>query len=349
MTTKIDRINSAYSRLRISGLTVQPSPDDIVLSLNRLEEMMYEFEYTRNMCMDYNFEEFPDPNSLTNVIAPFWSMIDTNLAVRLAPDFGKVVPIELMRQASGAYSSTSGAIAVRNQNELQYPRRMPLGSGNNYRFNRFQRFQHPGRLPPNECATHKMLVGEINDYQESFRAYLKSTETIDSYTIVSDVSLIIVSSANADPYIDYRIQANQLSTQGTWQQVKITITTNLGRVETRLINFEIERAVTVGSTGDDPPVPLPCDDEQQIVTVTGDYLVKKEDDIVSVTGPAIVTLHPALSAIKQVTIKSVLGGGVVMLLPDAVDTNGIDALASKTINPNASLTVFPVELGWQVS
>ena len=65
MTTKADRINSAYSKLRISGLTVDPSPEDLSLALMTFENMMSELEMGRNICMDYNFEVDPDPNSIT--------------------------------------------------------------------------------------------------------------------------------------------------------------------------------------------------------------------------------------------------------------------------------------------
>ncbi len=39
---KVDILNDAYSKIRISGLTVTPTPPDLELSLNRLESMMSE-------------------------------------------------------------------------------------------------------------------------------------------------------------------------------------------------------------------------------------------------------------------------------------------------------------------
>ncbi len=246
MQTKIEVINDAYSRLRISGLTVQPSPALTSKALSRQEQMMAEFELTRNMCMGYNFEVSPDPNSLTNVILPYHNMTALNLAMRLVPDLNKQVPPELSTEANAALTSVSSALASRNVREIQYPRRMPVGSGNSFRYNRFQRWQHPQPLPPNNCATNTIIVNDVNDYEESFKAYLDDNETIASYQITSDNSLIIVSSANNDPLITYRIQANSPSTLGTWQQVQIVITTSAGRVQTRLINFNIEHPNAVG-------------------------------------------------------------------------------------------------------
>jgi len=39
---KVDRLSAAYSKLRISGLTVDPNPSDLELALNELENMMAE-------------------------------------------------------------------------------------------------------------------------------------------------------------------------------------------------------------------------------------------------------------------------------------------------------------------
>lgn len=245
MTIKIDRINDAYSQLRISGITVQPSPGDVRIALSRLENMMAEF-FSRGICVNYNFEPNPDPSSLTNVVQAYWHMISTNLAIRLIPDFNKQAPPMLLAQASSSLSNASGRVAMDNARQVQYPRRMARGSGNTLRFNRWQRFQRPTKLPPNQCPTNKLIVDDVNDYQESFRAYLDDTETIASFTISVDPGLTLISSTNNDPIIDYRIRADDDSTQGVWQQVKIIITTSTGRVATRIINFEVVTNDTVG-------------------------------------------------------------------------------------------------------
>lgn len=247
MTTKIDRINGAYSQMRISGLTVQPTPEDTEIALDRLENMMAEFE-GRNICLDYNFELEPDPNSLINVKRTFWHMIETNLAIRLVPDFNKIVPQTLINQANSSFSTASGNIAAQKMKEVDYPRRMPRGSGNTLRFNRWQRYQRPQELPPTSCETNDIIIGDINDYVESFRAYLNDAETIASFTIEADPGLELQSNSNDDPVISYRVKALDNSTQGVWQQVKIVVTTSSGRKETRKISFQILPNVTVGSS-----------------------------------------------------------------------------------------------------
>ena len=245
MTTKSETINDAYSQLRISGLTVIASPKDNEKALGRLEDMAEELE-GRNMCMDYNFEEEPDPNSQMGTPKKFNQMFKTNLAIRLAADFGKVIPQSLMTLASSAMSSASSFIAAANIHQVQPSRRSPIGSGN-HRNTRYRRFQNPDPLPPNQCATNKLLIGNTQDYVETFDIYL-GTETIASFEITADSGITIVTSSNTDTAVSYRINAADNSTQGIWQQVKIVILTDSARIETRLINFEVTASAIVGGS-----------------------------------------------------------------------------------------------------
>ena len=243
MTLKSETINDAFSQLRISGLTVIASPKNNATALRRLETMASELE-GRNMCMGFNFEEEPDPNSQMGIARKFEYMFETNLALRLAVDFGKVIPQSLSALASSSMSSASSSVAAENIRQVQPSRRNPLGSGN-HRNTRYRRYQYPDPLPPNECATNELFISNTQDYVEPFDVYL-GEETISSYVISADPGLTIVSDSNNDTSVSYRITAVDNSTQGIWQQVKIVITTNSDRVETRLINFEISDSVTVG-------------------------------------------------------------------------------------------------------
>ena len=64
---------------------------------------------------------------------------------------------------------------------------------------------------------------------------------ISSYTIEADTGLTIVSDSNEDPDINYQISAvgNDGISSDALLQVKIIITTDTGRVTTRIINFEL--------------------------------------------------------------------------------------------------------------
>ena len=240
MTLKSEIINGAYSRIRVSGLTVQATPNDTALALDRLEDFAEELK-AYNICIGYNFEADPDINSEAGIERKFKSLLEANLAVRVLSDFGKEIPQSLGLLASGTLSSAASITASESIQEVQYSRRMPVGSGNS-RSDSYRRYYVTNDLLPNECATHIIKIGEISDFVENFQTYLAG-EAISAYTITADSGLSIVSDSNDDPLISYRIEA--LTNTSVWQQVKITITTDTGRVEIRVINFEVQSVPTV--------------------------------------------------------------------------------------------------------
>ena len=183
MALKSEHIEDAYSQLRISGITVIPSPELQAKALNRLENMMAKF-YGRNMCLGYNFEQTPDLSTESGVERKHWNMIATNLAVHLIPDFNKQVPPALNALASADYSTSSSIVAADNVRQVQPPDRMPRGSGNSYKFNHQNRYNYPDEIAPNMCESNVLSKDDIEDYTESFVAYLDS-ETISSYTIAT--------------------------------------------------------------------------------------------------------------------------------------------------------------------
>lgn len=243
--TKIDIINDAYSQMRISGLTVDPSPEDVTVALIRLENMVSEFD-ARNICTGYSIELDPDPNSLTNADRKYWHMLASNLAVRLAADFGQQIPQSLAMSASASLATASSTIAADGIRQVSAPNRMPLGSGVSNRYNNWQRFNRNPKLPPEECETNIIVIDNIDDYVEDFSAYLNDGEFISSYTITADNGITILSDSEDSPVINYRIRADGNTGQGRWQQVKIVATTSDGRITTRFTNFDVQSNETVG-------------------------------------------------------------------------------------------------------
>lgn len=239
MDSKIDLIQGAYSQMRISGLTVTPTPEDIGLALIRLEDMMEELN-GRGLCLGYNFEQTPDPASSSGLERKFRHMAQTNLAVRAIPDFNKKVPQILMAQAAQSYSAVSGMVALENIRPVQPPDRMPVGSGHRYR-SRYQRYFRPEPPAPNDCGTTRMVVDEVNDFTEDFGGYLEG-ETIASYTIDSTDGITTSNDSNTDTVVSYRVTAVTAAT--THHHVRITITTSSSRIEVRLIDFEIKPNVS---------------------------------------------------------------------------------------------------------
>lgn len=245
MKTKADIINDAYSQLRISGLTVNATPEDMSTALIRLENMMYQFE-ARNIIGNYRFEDDPELNTRILVDPAHYHTMATNLAVRLIPDFNKAVPQTLMDQATQSLSTSSGITASALTNQVPYPSRQPRGAGNTLRYNRWQRYFRLEQTAPPELSTNFIFIDDINDYEESFDSYLMLNETIASYVIEADPRLTLVSNSQDGNTILYRIEAEDNTEIGSYQQVKITITSSTGRKETRLINFQAVSSERVG-------------------------------------------------------------------------------------------------------
>lgn len=231
MTLKSDLINGAYSQLRISGLTVNPTPEDNELALSRLENMAEEF-FGRSIDINYFFEGTPSSASPHNVERKYWDAIEANLAVKLCPDFGKTPNIILLAKQQAGFSFLSSATAIIR--EIPYPERQPKGRGNT-----FKHFYGSATQTPLEPESITMAIDDVDDFVESFSAYLVDGETIASYTIEADTGLTIVSSSNATPDINYRINAvgNDADSSNSFLQVRIVVTTSDSRIKTRLINF----------------------------------------------------------------------------------------------------------------
>ena len=68
---KGDIINEAYALIRISGITSQPTPEELEKALDRLESMAEEF-FGRNINVNYAFEDEPDPNTPHTMARKYW-------------------------------------------------------------------------------------------------------------------------------------------------------------------------------------------------------------------------------------------------------------------------------------
>jgi hypothetical protein len=156
MTTKIDFVNSAYSMGRISGLTSQPTPEEIVLGVNTLENMAAEWE-EKNIDVGYNFEAAPDVNTLHNVDRKYWTAFQSGLMMRLLANFGKEPTAALASMARGAYGSMSSSTSIIYCNA--HPGRMPIGSGNRWH-NWYRYYDSVGSTSvcPTVCTTSAASV-----------------------------------------------------------------------------------------------------------------------------------------------------------------------------------------------
>ena len=239
---KSDIINGAFSILRISGLTVIPSPGEQELALNNLEEMAAEFEENNIYCA-YNFAESPDFNDDSGIELKYRKSFKVLLATRMMSDFGKGAQPDpvLMKDSSYHYSYLSARTAQIKQ--VQAPRTMPTGGGN--RFNEYwRRYNYPVPEAPISSETKHMIIGDIEDFQEDFTSYLEGVEDVASYVLTADEGLTVVSESLSTPVVSYRIEAVGSSEEQpkTFYQIKIVATTDDSRITTRIINFSLKEA-----------------------------------------------------------------------------------------------------------
>ncbi len=237
---KGDIINLAYSKGRISGLTVQPVAEEIKLALIELEGMLAQY-HEKTICLGYKFEDNPDVNSPSGLKVDMRSPVAANLAVVLLTHFGKVPSPELKMEQTGGFSYLSSITAQVRQ--IRPPSRQPIGSGNSRFFEQWNRYYQPQAEAPISCDTNKMAIGDIQDFVEHFDAYLTTGEDITSYTLEAETGLTITTQSLSSPDVNYRVRADGTNneTDSNVLKVKIVATTTNGRITTRQIIFELTR------------------------------------------------------------------------------------------------------------
>lgn len=239
--TKGDIVNEAFEEIRISGLTIKATPDEVERGLLKLEAMAAEWE-SRNILVGYNFTEYPDTADESNLPLMAKQAFVTNLATRMVSSFGKEMPSVLAVQALQSVSTLSGSIALLRP--VQAPARMPRGSGNTLRWNRFQRYSFQQSLPPLDSTTKSLRIGDVNDFYQDWDSYLQESEDLDSYVLVASKGVSVLTESLSTPRVNFRLRAEPVSStqdglQANYATVSITVTTTDGRVDTKVINIRL--------------------------------------------------------------------------------------------------------------
>jgi hypothetical protein len=232
LTMKGDIVSRAYSKMRISGITVDPRPEENDLAVNMLEIIAHELSLP-----GWKFETNPDTSSTHGLELKFVEHLAALLAVRLAADFEKINPL-LISQGSAAASFIASNTATIPKSS--YPSRMPKGSGN--RLCLTGTFYDPIYSGEGVAiAENVMIIGEIDNFTESFDSYLNSGEDVSSFTIEAGTACItVVSSSLTTPIVTYKIEA--ATSSDDIANVTITATTSTGRKKIRTIPFRVNEA-----------------------------------------------------------------------------------------------------------
>ncbi len=123
-------ITAALSEIGLADYVFDLQPQDLESGLRRLDSMMAEWN-AKGIRLGYPIPgspQFSDINSPSEVPDSANEAIITNLAIRLAPSYGKQVMAETKVAAKNAYNTLLSRATL--PAEQQLPGSMPSGAGN---------------------------------------------------------------------------------------------------------------------------------------------------------------------------------------------------------------------------
>jgi hypothetical protein len=127
---KIELIHGAYAELGLANYVFDLQPEEITTALHRLDRMMAQWD-ALGIRIGYNM---PASVALSNAnddaCVPDWAEdpIITNLSLRVAPTIPKQVSIDTRIAAREGYNAL--LVGSYEIPQMQYPRQMPIGTGN---------------------------------------------------------------------------------------------------------------------------------------------------------------------------------------------------------------------------
>lgn len=128
--TKKQFVEQAFTELGLASYVFDLQPEQMQTALVRLDALVANWN-AKGFRIGWPISAGPDNGDLDQVTeCPSFAQeaIYLNLAVRLAPGFGKVVSDDLKRNAHDAYNTLANRFAFPEQ--LQYPGTLPRGAGN---------------------------------------------------------------------------------------------------------------------------------------------------------------------------------------------------------------------------
>jgi hypothetical protein len=129
-TTKFHLIKSAFSEIGIANYEFDLSAEEVNDALDRLDDLMRSWE-ARGVSLGWPLTSSPDDSeSGQEVTVPDVAMraIRTNLAIELAPMYGKLVSPHTMATAKSSYNTMLAAL--KPPPEKGFPSTTPSGAGN---------------------------------------------------------------------------------------------------------------------------------------------------------------------------------------------------------------------------
>lgn len=256
---KSELLNQAYAELRISGLTVNPTPEDTALAIFELDQMMWEWE-SRGIAINYNFPAFSNTNRVESDpddpshLPPFsFGGVIASLAMRLFPYFksqndGQGVSLSPLT----LNKARSGLTAIKQQTfrdvKVCYPGRMPRGSANTLRApGQYWRYYHPNY--ENSRNFTDITKNQVLNDSQDFGIFIEENDSIESFTINATGGVTVIDSCCDDKIINYRLKANNPSSEhSSHGQVDITVTTLCGLVIPKTFCYRVSANACITTT-----------------------------------------------------------------------------------------------------
>lgn len=128
--TKRQFVTGAFEEIGLADYVFDLSPEQLEGALRRLDAMMMEWN-AQGIRLGYPSPSSPQDSDLdteTNTPDSAWEAVITNLAVRIAPGYGKTVSPDTKMLAKNAYNVLLQRATF--PLEQQLPSTMPSGAGN---------------------------------------------------------------------------------------------------------------------------------------------------------------------------------------------------------------------------
>lgn len=128
--TRRQFVEAALTELGLANYAFDMQPEQLQAAMRRLDAMMAEWN-AKGIRLSYPLPSSPQSSDLdteTDVPDRAWEAIMLNLALRIAPSFGKQVMPDTRTRAKSSYNTVLMGCAM--PQEKQFPATLPAGAGN---------------------------------------------------------------------------------------------------------------------------------------------------------------------------------------------------------------------------